>query len=145
MNKKRPTPVFFGLVAALCAVSQAVPADTPKPTPKHAPATIKQLMTLVVEPASNGVFQAAGEPPKSDEAWKTLQGQALTLVEVAKDLASAAHAKDKGEWPKFAKAMQDSSELAFAAAMAKNAKALEDLSDPLYTTCANCHEKYLPK
>jgi len=132
-------PAALGILSALLA--SGVFADTPK----RGPATIKELMTLLVDPASNAVFQAASEPPKKDAEWKTLQGQALTLLELAGTLTSPRRAKDKDQWMKYAQAMRDASRAAFAAAMAKDANALMELSDPLYNTCANCHEHYLPK
>lgn len=120
-------------------------AEDSKSVPARAPATLQELMTLVIDPASSGVFHVASQAPKIDAEWKTLQGQALTLVEAANTLSSAARAKDKGQWMKDAKALQDASKQAFAAAMARNADALTDLNDPLYAACSNCHEHYLPK
>src|SRR5882724_1452622 len=49
-------PAALGILSALLA--SGVFADTPK----RGPATIKELMTLLVDPASNAVFQAASEP-----------------------------------------------------------------------------------
>jgi len=135
----------FALFTLSALLTTGAVAEMPKAAPKRGPATLKELMTLAVEPASNGVFQAASEPPKKDADWKTLQGQALTLLELADTLTSPARAKDKDQWMKFAQALKDASRSAFAAAMAKDANALMELSDPLYTTCANCHEHYLPK
>ena len=136
----------FGVLAGLCAIGVAsVHADPAKPVPAHGPASMKELMTLVVEPNSNGIFQVGGEEPKSPDGWKTLQTQALTLLEVANTLTNPSRAKDKDQWMKDARALQASSKKAFDAAMAKNVAALTDLSDPLYETCAQCHEHYLPK
>jgi mono/diheme cytochrome c family protein len=139
-------PAILCISGALCAVfTGAHAADAPKPVPAHGPATIKELMTLVVEPASNGIFQAGGEPPKTEAQWKTLQGQALTLLELANTLSAANRAKDKGQWLTDAKAFQVESKKAFDAAMAKNVDALMTISDSLYETCAGCHGHYLPK
>ncbi|HYM35760.1 MAG TPA: hypothetical protein VET48_10220, partial [Steroidobacteraceae bacterium] len=80
-----------------------------------------------------------------DADWKTLQGQALTLLEVANTLTNPSRAKDKGEWMNYAKQLQAQSKTAFAAAMAKDVATLTDLNDSLYTVCSNCHEHYLPK
>ena len=140
------SPAVLCATGALCAVlAGAHAADAPKSIPTHGPATIKELMTLIVEPASNGIFQVGGEPPKTDAQWKTLQGQALTLMELAATLSQPARAKDKGQWMKDAKALQVESKKAFDAAMAKNVDALMTISDSLYETCAGCHERYLPK
>jgi hypothetical protein len=142
MKSKR---LIFAMGAASLIVVAAALAQTSKPPPARGPASIKELMTLIVEPTSTGVFRVASEAPKNDAEWKTLQGQALTLLEVANSLTTAARAKDQKQWMQDAKLFKDSSKIAFAAAMAKNVEALSDLNDPLYTACANCHEHYLPK
>lgn len=146
MKLRHFSPAVLCVSSALCAVlASSALADAPKPVPAHGPASVKELMTLIVEPASNGIFQVGGEPPKTDAQWKTLQGQALTLMELANTLSSPARAKDKAQWLKDAKALQTESKKAFDAAMAKNADALMEISDSLYETCAGCHEHYLPK
>jgi hypothetical protein len=129
---------LLNMVAAPAIHAQNTKAASPTPT-------LKEVMTLVVDPAANGVFQVEGQPPKNDADWKALQGQALTLFEISKTLTSPGRAKDQKQWVEFAKALQNASKTAFTAAMAKDVKALSDLSDPLYMTCANCHEKYIPK
>ena len=136
MNMARPIIAALALCAAT-AVAAAAPA--------RGPATMKELMKLVIEPASNGVFQAAGEAPKSEAQWSALQGQALTLVEIAGTLTATNRSKAGKQWSTDVKAFQLESKKAFDAAMAKDATAFEALSDSLYTTCANCHEHFVPK
>jgi hypothetical protein len=135
---------FLGVIVAGMAL-----AEGSKPQATRGPATLKEVMTLVVDPSANGIFQVGSQAPKNDADWKTLQGQALTLMEIANTLTAPNRTpnqvKDKQEWTKFAKALQTESRKAFALSMAKDVKALGDLSDPLYQTCADCHEKYLPK
>jgi hypothetical protein len=144
MKPMRNLSAFVCALGVLYA-SAAANADAAKPVQPRGPATIKELMTLVVEPTSNGIFNVGNQPPKTDADWKTLQSQALTLLELANSLTSANRAKDKAQWLTYVKALQGASKTAFAAAMAKNVEALTDLSDPLYMTCADCHEHYLPK
>lgn len=135
----------LGILSALIAANALADAAKPTVMPKRGPATLKEVMTLVIDPSSAGVFNVGSQAPKNDAEWKTLQGQALTLSEVANTLTSPSRAKDKEQWMQFAKALQTQSRAAFAAAMAKNVNALTDLSDTLYQTCADCHEKYIPK
>lgn len=135
----------IGLCLAAIATVGIAFADAPKKAPSRGPATLKELMTLVVDPSSGGVFNVGSQAPKNDADWKTLQGQALTLLEAANTLTSASRAKDKEKWMQFAKTLQAQSRMAFAAAMAKNVNALTDLSDSLYQACADCHAKYIPK
>jgi cytochrome c553 len=109
------------------------------------PAPIKDVMSKIVEPASNAVFYIGRQAPKNDDEWKALQGQALMLSEVATSLMTPTRAKDKKQWMQDAKLLIDAGNAAYAAANAKNAVALEELNDQLYTACTTCHEHYLPK
>jgi cytochrome c553 len=106
---------------------------------------LKDVMTKIVEPASNGVFYISRQPPQNDDQWKIVQGQALMLSEIATSLLTPVRAKDKKQWMEDAKLLLDASNAAYAAANAKNQSALEDLNDQLYTACTTCHEHYLPK
>jgi len=107
--------------------------------------SIKDLMVKIVEPTSNAIFYISSEPPKTDAQWKTLQGQSLTLLEIANSLTSTGRAKDKKQWMQDAKLLIDAANTAYEAANAKNVAVLEELNDPLYTACTTCHEHYLPK
>lgn len=127
---------FF--VAAAYGFVSPVLAAPPQPP-------LKDVMVKVVEPASNAIFYISREPPKDDEQWKVLQGQALMLLEIANSLTTPPRAKDKRQWMQDAKLLIDASAAAYVAANAKNLTALEELNDPLYTACATCHEHYLPK
>ena len=126
------------LITAACGFVLPILAAPAQPS-------LKDVMVKVVEPASNALFYISREPPQSDEQWKTLQGQALMLLEIANSLTTPARAKDKRQWMRDAKLLIDASAAAYEAANAKSLTALEALNDPLYTACATCHEHYLPK
>jgi len=108
-------------------------------------ATLNEVMVKIVDPASNGVFYIGRQLPKNDEEWKTVQGQALILSEIATSLMTPVRAKDKKQWIQDAQRFLDASNAAYAAANAKDAAALEGLNDQLYEACRTCHEHYLPK
>jgi hypothetical protein len=138
----------FGLALVSCLIAGGISGEialAQATKPANTAPTLHDVMTLVVDPAANGVFQVASQAPKNDAEWKTLQSQALTLYEISKTLTTPGRAKDNKEWMQLAKALQSSSKTAFQAAMKKDAKVLGDLSDALYQTCADCHEKYIPK
>lgn len=131
---------ILAITAALCA-NYGLAA----PTPAATPASIKDLMAKIVEPASNAVFYVSRQPPENEDQWKALQGQALILSEIATTLMTPARAKDKQQWLHDAKLLRDAGNAAYAAANAKNVAALEELNDQLYTACTTCHEHYQPK
>jgi len=126
------------VVASMLSIS-AVPALSAES------ATLKELMTKVVEPASNAVFYVGREAPTTDAQWKALQIQAAKLKEAAAKLTTSTYAKDKGRWMQDAKLLVDASNAAVTAANSKKQAALEELNDPLYTACITCHEHYQPK
>ena len=137
MNEHKASLVF------LVAGSMSMIASAAPPIATRAP--LKDVMVKIVDPASNGVFYISRQPPKNDDEWKVLQGQALILSEIATSLTAPARAKDKQQWMQDAKLLLDAANVAYAAANAKNTTALEDLNDQLYTACKTCHEHYLPK
>jgi hypothetical protein len=108
-------------------------------------ASVQQVMTLITVPASDAIFGAAGEPPKTADAWNTLQNNALLLAESGNLLMLPGRARDNAEWAKQSRAMIDAAMLAVDAAKAKNADKFADLGDKIYVTCEACHDKYMAK
>jgi cytochrome c553 len=137
MNAHKACLVFLA-VGLTSVIASAAPTTTPR-------ASLKDVMVKIIEPASNGVFYISRQPPKNDDEWKVLQGQALMLSEIATSLTTPARAKDKQQWMQDAKLLLDAADAAYTAANAKNTTALEDLNDQLYTACRTCHEHYFPK
>ncbi len=107
--------------------------------------TTLQLMRAMVIPTSDAIFKISNEAPKNDSEWATIQNSALMLAESGNLLMIAGRAKDKDEWMKDAKALVDAGAAAFKAANAKDANALNDISDQILTTCETCHQKYKPE
>lgn len=108
-------------------------------------ASVMQVMQAIVKPASDGVFAAAGEPPKGMAAWITVEYQAIALAESGNLLMIGSRVKDPGDWMKMSRAMVDASAVALKAAQAKDADAMSKASDAVYETCENCHMRYLKK
>ena len=138
MNAHKAGLVFLVAGITISAFALAAPSTATR-------APLKDVMVKVIEPASNGLFYISRQPPKNDDEWKVLQGQALVLSEIATSLGTPARAKDKQQWLQDAKLLLDAANAAYVAANAKNTTALEDLNDQLYTACTTCHEHYLPK
>jgi hypothetical protein len=62
------------LITLLCAASIA--AQQPQAGARPV-ATVKQLHDVLITPASDAVFQAAGETPANAKAWDAARNQAL--------------------------------------------------------------------
>ena len=132
--------VGFLLVAgATLAQAPEVQAPTSRPA-----GTVAELMSKVIYPTSNAVFYIARGLPKTQAKWEELQGQTLMLAESANLLMMPDRAADQYRWMKDAKLLLDVGTLAFKAAMTKNGKALNALSDQLLTSCDTCHADYRP-
>ena len=109
-------------------------------------ASVMQIMSAMIIPASEAVFDAAADPPKDDEAWKKAEYNTLIVAEAANLLMMPGRAKDNGEWLKGARNLRDAAEAAYKAAAAKNSDNLTDISNnKLYPICEGCHKTYLKR
>ena len=116
------------------------------PTPPFKPvATVKQLMTAIIIPSSDVLFQVAGKAPTNDEEWASVERNAMTLVESGNLLMIGDRAKDTGDWMKESQRLVDVGETAFKAAQAKNVDELTKIGDQIYEVCESCHNKYTDK
>jgi hypothetical protein len=106
--------------------------------------TMSELMVHMIYPTSDAVFYISTRTPKTDAEWVDLQAKTLTLAESANLLMMPGRARDQGRWMKDATLMLDAGWAAFKAAKAKDAAALEALSDQLYESCVTCHKNYRP-
>jgi hypothetical protein len=106
--------------------------------------TMSELMIHMIYPTSDAIFYITSRTPKTDAEWTELQAKTLTLAESANLLMMPGRARDQGQWMKDARLMLDAGWAAFKAAKAKDAAALEALSDQLYESCVTCHKNYRP-
>ena len=114
-------------------------------TPFKLVASVGQLMTAITIPASDVIFIAASETPKTDESWQTVQNSALALAESGNLLMLPGRAKDNKEWTAQSQAMIDAAMVAFKAAESRNADQLSAAEGAIYKTCEGCHKKYMDK
>ncbi|MBA3270576.1 MAG: hypothetical protein H0T71_08675 [Acidobacteria bacterium] len=126
--------------------AQAPPrATTISPSPPTARVgTMSDLMVHLIYPTSDAVFYISSRTPTTDAEWGELQAKTLMLAESANLLMMPGRARDQGQWMKDSRLMLDAGWAAFKAAKAKDAAALEALSDQLYESCVTCHKNYRP-
>ena len=94
-------------------------------------------------PSSDAVFDAASEPPKTDQEWTKVATDALMLAEAGNLLMIGPRAKDKDLWMKMARAQVDAAEAVMQAAAVKDVDALSTTGNALYETCDACHSRYM--
>jgi hypothetical protein len=133
------------LVSAATAAAQApAPSAAAPAAPTRRVGTMSELMIHMIYPTSDAVFYITSRTPKTEAEWVELQAKTLTLAESANLLMMPGRARDQGRWMKDATLMLDAGWAAFKAAKAKDAAALEALSDQLYESCVTCHKNYRP-
>src|SRR5687768_260300 len=152
----RTMACLFGIFAIAGAIGSppALRAQTPRASggnqspaaaaPTARIGTMSELMIHMIYPTSDAVFYISSRTPKTEVEWAELQAKTLTLAESANLLMMPGRARDQGQWMKDARLMLDAGWAAFKAAKAKDAAALEALSDQLYESCVTCHENYRP-
>ena len=106
---------------------------------------VLELMKAVIIPASDSVFSVGKGAPKNDKEWSAVQDGAAKLNAAGQQLTQQAPSANGANWIKYSKAMSDAADTAGKAAKAKNADAVLDAGDALYSTCEDCHKQYMKK
>ena len=128
------------------AKSDVAPTSAAAPSPSFkVVAPSRQIMLAVTIPASETVFNAAAEPPTTDDQWVSVERAALTLAESGNLLLIPGRAADGGEWSRFSQMLIDTAAQAYAAAQAKDIDGVSDAGNAIYEACEGCHRKYLPQ
>ena len=161
---RAPLPLFtvsallfiFGVgfvVVGARAARQVAPAAEAPPGPAITPiATTKQLMTGIVGPAANVVFNAVSSTvtdkgieevaPHTDEDWTKVGDAAAALAEAGNLLMVQSRAIDQGDWIKMSQAMIDAGRQTLKAVADKNADGILAAGEPLNESCDSCHQRY---
>lgn len=163
------------------ATPTAAAATTSAPSNPITPVgTVKQIMKGIVDPNSAAIWDAVStesgpkgdieKAPKTDEEWARLEGQALTLAEVANMLKVPGRAvakpdeantksqpdapeltpvqieekinKDRATWDKKADALRETATKAIAAAKAHDKDAVLNVGEEIDNACESCHKVY---
>ncbi len=117
-------------------------------------ASVRQIMDVIVIPASKIVYEAASTvstsagtvdtAPKTNEDWKRVAANAAALAEAGALLMVKGRAQPQDAWMKPARAMVDGATRAVAAAQAKDVDALLVGGGVMAEACDSCHAEYLP-
>jgi hypothetical protein len=107
-------------------------------------ASVKQVMLGITIPASNVVFAVAGEEPKDEVAWQSVEASALAVAESGNLMLMKPRLIDSQEWKQYALALVDVGVRAAEAARARDVDRTSLAGDDMYEVCERCHAKYLP-
>lgn len=122
----------------------ALMAQAPGPEPW---ATTSELMTSMVIPSSNALFNAGLDGDVDDAGWEELRNQALILGESANLLVTPgrapAESTGNADWIAASKEMQDAAQMALKAIEEKDLDALTlDGAEAILNSCSSCHSVY---
>jgi hypothetical protein len=117
-------------------------------------ATVRQIMDVIVIPASTVVYSAASTvstsggtvdtAPRTDEDWRLVAANAAALAEAGALLRVDGRAHRGEAWMKPAQMLSDAATRALAAARAKNVDALLEAGGEIAEACDSCHAEYPP-
>jgi len=138
---------ILGLTIFFCILMTTAIATTQNSVqpPFKLVATVSQVMTAIIAPASDIVFHAVSGTPRNDAEWKKVQNSALELAESGNLLMLPGRRRDNAEWVKHSQAMIEAAMFALKAAREKNTGNLMIAGDRIIGTCEGCHNKYMDK
>lgn len=124
----------------------------PAEIPLRPVANVQQLMTHIVDPAADVVWDAVGTvitsegeehwEPETDEEWTFVLNGAITITEAANLLMIGERARDQEAWMRMAQGMAEAGLLAVEAAEAQDAEAIFEIGEDVYNSCERCHNLY---
>ena len=166
--------VFAVALACLAVSACTAPASQPE---FRVTATVKDIMDSVIDPSSDAIWDSVEiiatldgvehRQPKTDDDWKALRREAITLVEAsnlllipgrqvakageqAEDARVDLHpeeiqaliAKDVAAWSKHAHGLHDAAMESLKAIDARDVNALLNAGETLDASCESCHRNY---
>lgn len=105
---------------------------------------LKQVMRGILRPNSDIIFNVQSAPPKNDTEWNAIENAATALEEAANLITVPGRLREDGQpvpvqranWNKWAQGVVDK------VAHAKSADKVNECTDKLADSCANCHDVY---
>lgn len=146
--------LFIGGVGFIIAASRTVrTAVVVEEAPAiEAVATTQQIMSAMVVPAANAIYEAVGTSisaagvkewsPQTDAEWTAVADSAVMLIEAGNLLLLGNRAVDRGDWVTMSRAMMQAAHAVQDAAAKKSVDGVFAAGDDITMACDNCHAKY---
>ena len=155
VNRIRPTLLPALLLATLSACSAPEPeALSGTEANYNVELDVAQLMSLVLEPASDMLWDSGGWVldasgyeelyPTTDDGWAFVRAQAAIVVEAGNMLALPGRAEDDDAWMIYSEGLSEAGMMAMEAAEAQDKEAFFQAGGQLYSVCTACHQSYSP-
>jgi hypothetical protein len=145
--------VFGALAMAGCTPNKPAEPAAPEAAAAAAPTmpvSINAVMVALVDHASEPLWVAAHNPPKSEAAWREAEYDAYQvavtgkLIQLAGSGPSDAKWAADPDWRSHADAMSVAGMNALKATQAKDVKALDVAGGELVEACEACHKQFKP-
>ena len=115
-------------------------------------ANVSQLMSTMIDPAADVVWDAVGTvitpdsvehwEPETDEEWAVILNGAMTLTESANLLMIGDRARDQDTWMRMSQGLVAAGLLAVEAAENQDVEAIYAVGEDVYNACDRCHNLY---
>ncbi len=153
---------FVIAVTIVIALAAGAAGQEPRPA-----STVRQLMQAILFPNANVIFSAQRDDPATAGrdarpsistnaltglygGWQAIENSGLAMAEAADLLNVSGRVCANGtpvpvaeaDWKAAVRALRESGLAVAAAARARNQERVSELTEPLTTTCSNCHRVY---
>lgn len=105
-------------------------------------ANVKDVHDALIRPGSDALFAAEAAPPETDEGWRKLEIAAQQVVDGAARLQTGPRVRDRGDWLRIARAVEENAGKAIVAAKARDPDALLLADGDFLVHCEDCHKTY---
>jgi hypothetical protein len=139
------TSIWFILAGASGPATAAGPVMEPV-------ATVKQIMSGIVAPASTTVYESVSiivsfegvqeNHPRTQAEWDQVAGSAAAIAEAGGLMMVEGRARDTDRWIAMSQAMIDASLISMQAAQDQDKDALLASGEALNESCDSCHRAY---
>jgi hypothetical protein len=139
------TSIWFILAGASGPGTAAGPVVEPV-------ATVKQIMSGIVAPASTTVYESVSiivsfegvqeNHPRTQAEWDQVAGSAAAIAEAGGLMMVEGRARDTDRWIAMSQAMIDASLISMQAAQDQDKDALLASGEALNESCDSCHRAY---
>ncbi len=154
LSKAAAIALIGGLLSACSAPEETATNDAAGDSAFNTELTVKDVMALVLEPASDILWDSGGWVldasgyeelyPTTDEGWDYVRAQAAVVVESGNMLALPGRAEDGDAWMIYAEGLSSAGILAMQAAATHNEEDFFQAGAQLYSVCTACHQAYNP-
>lgn len=141
----------YVVIATLVVTGCGAPEAPPGP-PLDLRHNTRDLMAGMIDAAADALWDAVGTildeegetywEPETEEDWLAVTGAAMTLMESGNLLMLGTRKRDDETWIQYSQEMIDASAIALDAAQRRDAQAVFDSGEIVYTACNNCHNLY---